>query len=291
MHMPDLERGAMICSNTQTKAVARKTSMWATSLSSRWNQLVHSPTQTQHRLEPFMVVCECAAWIQTAEDTKLDTWDSWEMEECTWVSIYHCRALSETRKQAASVQQIYLFNPFFMHGLMLYGLMVCDSKCSFILSKILILPMFFGYILLPLHLSVICCRSVYVDKHMGGRSTGTHTGSSSSQRNVRLSKQSVAHTFQACQQRLIGRPDRGDVYTQTCINKDRDSHKQTTCMDLPECFFFWLCALSLVFLPVRMTRWSSVDCLWRSGVTVPPHRARASSRLPGPQLLQLCLCY
>lgn len=118
MRKPDLERGAMIWSNTQTKAVARKTSLWATSLSSRWNQLVHSPTQTkaQHRLEPFMVVCECAAWIQTAEDTKLHTWDSWEMEECTWVSIHHCRALSEIlKKQSRQLQcNKYTFSIHFL---------------------------------------------------------------------------------------------------------------------------------------------------------------------------------
>lgn len=60
-----------------------------------------------------MVVCECAAWIQTAEDTKLDTWDSWEMEECTWVSIYYCRSLSEILKQQLQYNK-YTFSIHFL---------------------------------------------------------------------------------------------------------------------------------------------------------------------------------
>lgn len=69
----------------------------------------------------------------------------------------------------------------------------------------------------------------------------------------------------------------------TSINKDKDSPKQTTCKDLPECFM--LVTSSILFTCHN----DKMVCLWSSEVTIPPRCALASAGLFSSQLLQLCV--
>lgn len=117
--------------------------------------------------------------------------------------------------------------------------------------------------------------------------TEQHTISSSSWRNLTLSKHCVAPTVPL---HLIQTPTKRKASTKTRTNKGRGSHKQTASEDLPECFFS-LCAaprsfFTSFYLSRRRADQEPAACEGQGSQFSPI----MPSHLPDSQLRQLCLC-
>lgn len=138
------------------------------------------------------------------------------------------------------------------------------------------------------------CASVDLSRDTYGicRSTGSST--EAHQQHEYLKKPDTVKT--KCDPHICAVPVEANLkarlkkckHKNTSINKVKDSPKQTTCKDLPECFSscWWQAPF---FLPVTMTRWSTLVCLKFRGHNSTSSCPRISRALQLTAVTAVCL--